>query len=447
MTAALRRSIGPLEAPNFRRFFAGQLASLTGTWVQTVAELWLVLSITGSAVSLGLTTAFQFAPMLLVAAGAGVLADRFPKRRILLITQSAMVLPALALFTLTVSGAIELWMIWALVFARGLANAVDHPVRQAFVIEMVGPERLASAVSLNAALVSAARMAGPAVGGVLIATAGVAACFALNALSFVPVLWALARIDAGGLHITPIPAGAPRATLRGGLRYVRGNPDLLVPLAVTALVGTLAFNYPVVLPLLARFTFESGAAGYGALAAAMGAGAVLGALANAGRRHAPRHSDVVALSAAFGAAGLLAAAAPTFPLAIAALVLLGAASTAFSATVNAILQLQAEPAMRGRVVALFSMVFLGSTPIGGPAVGYVCEHLGARAGLLVGAFAALGAAVFVRRLLARGVIGKGKAARPCERTARPRRPRATAPAGPRRGEPAGRGLASAPAER
>ena len=446
MTAALRRSIGPLEAPNFRRFFAGQLASLTGTWVQIVAELWLVLSLTGSAVSLGVTTAFQFAPMLLVAAGAGVLADRFPKRRILVITQSAMVVPAVALFALTATGAVELWMIWALVFARGLANAVDHPVRQAFVIEMVGPARLASAVSLNAALVSAARMAGPAIGGVLIATAGVPLCFALNALSFIPVLWALGRIDSGTLHITPLPAGTPRATLRGGLAYVRGNPDLLVPLAITALVGTLAFNFPVVLPLLARFTFEAGPAGYGALAGAMGAGAVLGALANAGRRARPGHRDVATLAAIFAALGLLAAAAPTFPLALGALVLLGAASTAFSATVNAILQLEAAPAMRGRVVALFSMVFLGSTPIGGPLVGWVCERLGARAGLVVGALACLAAALVVRKLLARGVLTHEKAARPCERAARPRRP-GTVPAGPRRGRPAGRGLANAPAER
>ena len=389
MTELLRRPFAPLSVPNYRRFFLGQLISLTGTWVQIVAELWLVLQLTGSGLSLGLTTALQFAPMLVVTPWAGLLADRLPKRRILLATQAAMVVPALALLTLTAAGAVELWMVYALVFARGVGNAVDHPVRQAFVVELVGPARVASAVSLNAALFAAARMAGPALGGSLIATVGLAPCFALNALSFLPVLWVLHRLDPSALRPAE-PAARARGQLRSALRYVRATPELRVPLAVMAVVGTFAFNFAVLLPLMARYAFDAGAAGYGALGGAMGAGAVAGALATAGRRDpAPRDQGLLAL--AFGALIAALAVAPSLPVAMAVLVPVGATSMAFAATTNALLQLAVSSGMRGRVMALYTVVFLGTTPIGGPLVGWIAEQAGPRAGLGVGAAATIAA--------------------------------------------------------
>lgn len=390
----LRRPFAPLSVPNYRRFFLGQLVSLSGTWVQTVAELWLVLQLTGSAASVGVATALQFAPMLVVAAWAGVLADRFSKRRILLVTQAAMALPAIALLALTLGGGAELWAVYALVFVRGLFNAVDHPVRQAFVMEMVGAGHVAGAVSLNAALVSWARLAGPAVGGILIATVGVAPCFALNALTFGATIWALAGMDRAALW-PAAPAGRARGQLRGALRYVRATPELLVPLAAMAVVGTLAFNFRVLLPLMAKFSFDAGAGAYGALATAMGAGALAGALWNAGRAGRPAQADLGVLGLAFGGLMVALAAAPTVPMALAVLLPLGAVSTAFAATTNALLQLAVSPGMRGRVMALYSVVFLGSTPIGGLLAGWVAEHAGARAALLLGAAATLAAGATV----------------------------------------------------
>lgn len=383
----MTRAFAPLRVPNYRRFFTGQLVSLSGTWIQTVAELWLVLQLTGSPVSLGLVSALQFAPMLLLGPWAGVLADRFPKRRILILCQLGMAVPAVSLFSLTVTGAVELWMVYALVTVRGLGHAVDHPVRQAFVMEMVGPAQVAGAVSLNAALVSCARLAGPAVGGVVIALAGVAPCFALNAASFGAVVWALRGMDASALH-TAAPVARARGQLRSGLRYVRNTPELLLPLAAMAVVGTLAFNFRVLLPLMAEVDFGAGASVYGALGAAMGAGAVVGAVANAWRRD-PGMGQLVALTLAFGALMAMVAFAPSVPVALAVLVPLGAVSTAFAATVNSLLQLAVAPGMRGRVMALYSVVFLGSTPIGGPLAGWAAEHGGTRAAWLVGATATL----------------------------------------------------------
>jgi MFS family permease len=387
-------ALAPFAIPNYRRFFAGQALARCGVWVQTVAELWLVLSLTGSGVSLGLTTALQFLPMLLLGAWAGLLADRLPKRGILLAAQAWMILPAATLLVLTTTGAAELWMVYALVLARGLGHALDNPVRQSFVMELTGPDHVAAAVSLNSGLVSSARMVGPAIAGALIAVAGVAPCFALATAAFIGAIVALLSLDRSALRPSP-PAPRRRGQLRDGLRHVRATPGLLMPLAAMALVGTLAFNFPVLLPLLARYTFDGGPAAFGALAAAMGAGAVLGAVANAGRSSQSIRT-LGAIALAFGGAMVCLAAAPGFALALAALVLVGAASAAFTATTNSLMQLAADPTMRGRAMALWSVVYLGSTPIGGPAVGWVAEHGGARAGVLVGAAAALAAGLWLR---------------------------------------------------
>jgi MFS family permease len=402
LSAGLRRSLASLQVPNYRRWFIGMVISTTGTWMQTVAESWLVLRLTGSGVALGTAAALQFAPMLLAGAWGGLLADRFPKRRLLILTQTLMAIPALLLWGLTASGAVTLWMVYALILVRGAVLAVDNPARQAFVPELVGADRLVNAVSLNSVLVQTARVAGPGLAAVVIATAGVAACFGLNALSFGAMLVVLARLDRSALREAPVMARAP-GQLRAAASVVWRTPELRTPLALMALVGTLAFNFPTVLPLLARFTFHGGASTYALLTSVMGAGAVLGALVNGARgRVSPA---IVAGSAfAFGAALGAVAVAPTLGIALVALPLVGAASVTFTAAVNTSLQLAVEPHLRGRVMALYAVVFLGSTPIGGPLVGWLSESAGPRAGLGVGAAAAVLAgivgAVVLRRAAA-----------------------------------------------
>ncbi|MEK6229389.1 MAG: MFS transporter [Actinomycetota bacterium] len=390
MSAALRRPFLSLAVPNYRRYFAGQVVSLSGNWMQMVAEVWLILQLTGSGVAVGLLTAAQFAPILFFGAWGGLLADRIPKRRLLMITQAAMAIPALLLLALALTGLVDAWMVVALAFVRGSVNAIDNPARQSFVIEMVGVDRVVNAVSLNSVIVHCARMAGPAVAGVLIVTVGVEACFALNAITFVAMLVALARMAPEQL-VAPQPAAREPGALRAALRYVARTPALAVPLAMMALVGTLSFNFQVLLPLLATGTFDGGPQAYAALVTSMAVGSVAGALV-AGARGRVSARVLVIASAAFGVFTVLAAAAPTLPLLAGALVLVGAASVTFAAGVNSTLQLTVEPEMRGRVMALYSVVFLGSTPIGAPLAGWLSEAAGPRAGLMLGAAAALLAA-------------------------------------------------------
>jgi MFS family permease len=359
--------------------------------MQIVAEMWLVLRLTDSGLAVGVTSALQFAPILLFGAFGGLLADRFPKRRLLMATQTLMILPALTLWALSATGAVELWMVFALVFARGAVNAIDNPTRQSFVIEMVGGKRVVNAVSLNSVLVHSARVVGPGLAGLVIATVGVAPCFLLNALTFAVMIGALRRMDVDELRPAPIGEREPGA-VRAAVRYVRTSPELAIPLALMAVVGTLTLNFQVLLPLLARFTFHGEASSYSTLVAAMGVGAIAGALA-AGARGRVSPGLLVGSSAALGGLTLVAAAAPTFSLAALALVPLGASSVTFAAGVNSALQLAVEPAMRGRVMALYSVVFLGSTPIGGPLVGWLAGTAGPRAGLILGGAGALLAGV------------------------------------------------------
>jgi MFS family permease len=390
LSAAVRRSFGSLSVPNYRRYFAGQVVSLSGNWMQTVAALWLVLSLTGSGVAVGLTTALQFLPMLLFGAWGGLLADRFPKRRLLIATQTLMAIPAVALFAVTEAGVVAPWMVYLAVLAMGAVNAVDNPTRQSFAIEMVGPDRVVNAVSLNSVIVQSARIVGPAIAGLLIAAFGVGPCFAVNALTFVAMIGALWAMDPAQLRTAP-PAGHGSGAIRAGLRYVRRTPELMVPLGLMALVGTFGFNFQVVLPLLARFSFDGGAGAYAALVSAMGVGSVAGALIVGSRgRTGPRLIAAAAL--AFGAAAGLAAAMPGLAFEIPVLALLGAAAVTFAASVNSTLQLAVEPSMRGRVMALYSVVFLGSTPIGGPLTGWLSEAYDPRIALVLAAVAGFSAA-------------------------------------------------------
>ena len=395
----LGRPFASLALPNYRRYFVGQIVSLSGTWMQTVGELWLVLSLTGNPLAVGVTTALQFTPMLLFGAWGGVIADRLDKRRLLIFTQAAMALPALTLWLLAGSGVVQPWMIFVLVFARGAVNVVDNPARQAFLVELVSSARLVNAVGLNSALVQVARVAGPALAGLTIATVGVADCFLVNAASFAAMIFALRRMDTSQLH-TSEPAPRKSGQLRSALRYVWATPGLLIPLALMGVVGTLSYNFQTLMPLLARFTFHGHAGTYAVLTTSMGIGALLGALVASTRREVGPKL-LVASAVAFGGGLLLAAAAPTLDTEAVSLALTGAASVTFASSVNSSLQLRVRPSMRGRVMALYSVVFLGSNPIGGPLMGWISGAAGPRAGLLLGAGGAIAGGLVARIAFAR----------------------------------------------
>jgi MFS family permease len=422
VSAAVRRTFTSLAVPNYRRYAAGQLISVAGNWIQTVAAMWLIVKLTGSGVSVGITAGLQFLPMLLFSAWGGLLADRVRKRRLLMVTQVISALPPLAMWILYGHGHVEVWMVYALMFVRGTINAVDNPARQSFVFELVGGERVVNAVSLNSVVVQSARIIGPAVAGAVIATMGVGLCFLLDAMTFVAMLVALVGMDPRELRSAP-PTARGRGQVRSAIAHVRGTPALLIPLAMMLVLGTLSYNFQVLLPLVATFDWHGGAGVYAALTVAMGAGSVAGALLSGARgRVTPRL--LVRSAIAFGVAELLVAVAPLLGLQLVALALLGGASVTFAATVNSSLQLAVEPALRGRVMALYAMVFLGSTPIGSPLVGWMAEAAGPRSGLVLGAIAALATGLVARVAFARTARAKeaAKAAR-CEgrRHARPAR--------------------------
>lgn len=390
MSAALRRSFAALEVRNYRLYFGGQIVSLAGNWMQIVAELWLILQLTGDGVYVGLATALQFAGILLFGALGGALADRFDKRHLLIVSQTAMAVPALLLFTIVVTGVAQAWMVLLVIALRGLVLAVDNPARQAFVIEIVGSDRVVNAVGLNSVLVHSARITGPAIAGAIIALGGVSPVFALNALSFVAMLVALLRIDPRELS-RPEPKRT-RGGVREAIRYVASSRELSVPLALMAVLGGLGFNFQVILPILADRAFGAQVSAYSLLMVAMGVGSIVGAVTFGARKGAGR-GLIGAAAAGFGVASLLAAAAGTLAHAMAALALLGLCSVTFAAGINSSLQLAARPEMRGRVMALYSIVFLGSTPIGGPITGWLAEAVGPRAPLVMAGITGLLVAV------------------------------------------------------
>lgn len=373
--------------------------------MQAIALGWLVLRLGASGTQLGLVTAAQFLPMLLFGAYGGLIADRTDKRHLLIATQAASSGLALLLATLDLTGAVRLWMVAVVAVGLGTVNAIDFPTRQSFVHELVGPQYLANAVTLNTVTMNAARIVGPALAGLVVATAGTGVCFLLNGASFLAVIVAMRRMNTAHLTRRP-PVTREKGQVRAGVAYVARTPALRVPILMMALVGTLTYEFPVSLPLIARETFDGTAATYGIMTAAMGAGAVIGGLLVARRRTIGRYV-VVAAAGAFGVTVLLAAVSPTLPLAVASLVTAGAASIVFMSSANTSVQLAADPAMRGRVMALWSVAFLGSTPVGAPVVGFVAQALGPRAGLALGGLAALvacgyGAAARSRRTTVHG---------------------------------------------
>ena len=388
---ATRLTFRSMSVRNYRLYFAGQLISTTGTWMQSIAQAWLVLQITGSAVALGVTVALQFTPVLLVGAWGGLVADRVDKRRLLVGTQAAAGVLALLLGAVTALGVVQLWMIFALALGLGAVNALDNPARRAFVVEMVGTEHVSNAVSLSSAMFMAARVIGPAIAGLVIAGLGVSWCFFANGVSYsAAVLAFVAMRENEFFAVEPVPKR--KGQLREGLRYAWSTPALRLVLVLTAVIGTLAFNFQVVLPLLAKETFSGGAETLGVLYAFMSIGSVIGGLVSAHEAQATRRF-VLGAALAFGAALVLAAFAPTLGLELLVLVPVGAAGIAFTAMSNGVIQTECAPEMRGRVAALFTVAFLGSTPIGGPIIGWVSQQLGPRAGLWVGGVATLAVTV------------------------------------------------------
>jgi len=392
VSALGRDTFSSLSNHNYRRYYTGQAISLIGTWMQTVAQSWLVLQLTGSGTAVGLVVAVQTLPNLLLGPYGGLIADRVDKRKLMIGLQAMMGVLALVLGVLTLTHVVQLWEVFALAFLLGLNNTFENPARQTFVLEMVGPTELRNAVSLNSVLVNAARAIGPAVAGVIIAAGGTGLCFVLNAASFIAVVTSLARLDVSKLQrSTPTPRAAGQ--VREGLRYVRRTPVLAITLMMMAVIGCLAYEFQVVLPVVAHQTFSAGAADYGFMTAAMGAGAVVGGLYVAARGQ----TGVAALvrsSVLFGVAILAAGLAPYLWTELVALLFVGGASVSVMAKGNSTLQLEAAPGMRGRVMSLWAVAFLGSTPIGGPIAGFVSEQWGGRAGLYLGAAACLAAAAY-----------------------------------------------------
>ncbi len=393
---ALHRTFHSLHARNFRLFFLGQIVSVTGTWMQSVAAAWLVLKLTNSGVALGIETALLFAPILFVGGWAGGLADRRDKRRILIGTQTAFAVLAIALWGTVAAGVVELWMVYVLSAMQGVVTAIDTPTRQSFYVEMVGPRDLTNAVSLNSAVMTGTRIVGPAIAGLLIAGVGLSWCFFLNAVSYLAVIGGLLAMRPAELHRQDRPQDGGR--FREGFRYVWRTPELRSPLVLMAIVFTLSFNFSVLLPLLAHQTFHGDAGTFAALLALMGVGSLTGALVMA-RQTSPSPAKLALGTAVFGAITVGVATSPTLWVAMAVLVPVGFSSIVFMITANSTLQLTSRPEMRGRVMALYSIVFLGGTPIGAPIAGFVAEYLGGpRVALAIGGVVALVAGVVFLRL-------------------------------------------------
>ena len=377
-----------LRVRNYRLYASGQIVSLTGTWAQRVAQDWLVLQLTNSGTALGIVTALQFGPALLLSMYGGALADRGDKRRLLLMTQSAIALTALVLGLLDVSGQVRIWHVMVLAGMLGIAGAIDSPIRQSFVVEMVGPADLPNAVALNATTFNLARIIGPAVAGVLISTFGTGWAFIGNALSSIAVLSGLMLMRPAELFPSkPVDRGPGQ--FRAALRYVGGRSDLILPMVLIFVIGTFGMNYQITVALIAKQVFHRDAASYGMLSTLLAVGATAGALAGTMRRVRPSRLFLVSAAVAFGVTEIIASLMPSFLTLGIALVPAGLAMIVFAQSANAMVQLGVEPTMRGRVMALYLIAFMGGTPIGAPIVGWIAELFGPRWSMLGGGLISL----------------------------------------------------------
>ncbi|HXS63187.1 MAG TPA: MFS transporter, partial [Streptosporangiaceae bacterium] len=391
--------VSSLHQRNYRLFFFGQLVSVAGTWMQSVAQSFLVLDLTHSGTQLGLTSAARFLPLFLFGPIGGVFADRMDRKRVLYVTQTLSGLLA-GVFAVTVgTHSIRLWIVYLLALALGFVNVFDNPARQSFISEMVADKDLPNAVTLNSVAMNMARVFGAALGGVIAAAIGLALCFTVNALSFGAVLVSLAAMR--GSEMFPAKrVSRQKRQVRQGLRYVRSTPELFIPLLMIAVIGTLAWEFQVSLPLMASQVFHGGAGSYGVMASVMGGGAVVGGLISAARSR-PRARALCLAAIGWGIAILAAAVAPSMALELAALVFVGYGSITFNSLAKTTLQLAARPEMRGRVMALWALAWLGSTPIGGPIIGWAGQAIGARWALVIGGLATLACGILALPALTR----------------------------------------------
>jgi MFS family permease len=396
---------GALRHRNFRLFWFGQLISLVGTWMQSVAQAWLVLLLTHDPFWLGVVAAVQFTPVLVLGLFGGILADVLPKRRTIIGTQAVLMVLALVLAGLSWGGVVQVWHILVLAFALGLVNAVDMPTRQAFVMEVVGREDVANAVALNSAVFNAARIVGPAVAGLVIGVAGVTVCFVLNGASFVAVIVGLLAMREADLHsgarlARPNTVREVGANLGEGLRFVRRTPVVLLAVSLVGLVSTAGMNFNVLVPAMANDVLHVGASGFGFLMSAMGLGSLVAALAIAYLRR-PRLSILLVGAFALGTLEVVFGSVRFFPLAMVAVFGVGAGAIAMTATANSAIQLAVPDALRGRVMSVYMTVFAGSTPVGGLFAGWLASSFGAPVALAIGggvsALVVLGATAWVVR--------------------------------------------------
>ncbi len=371
-----------LRNRNYRLYFSGQLLSMMGTWMQAVALAFLVLKLTGSGTDLGLATASRFMPIFVFGPFGGVIADRLDKRRVLYVTQTLSALIAGVFALLIGLGVIQMWMVYLLTLVLGGINVFDNPARQSFIAEMVRPDELSNAITLNSVSLNLARVFGAALGGLFVALLGLVMCFALNGISFAAVLVSLFLMRSAELFPSQ-RARKEKGQIRAGLRYVRQTPELLVPLIMITVVGTLAWEFQVTLPLMADHVFHGGAGTYGLMASIMGVGAVIGGVVAAARAR-PSGRALCLASIGWGIAITAAAVAPTLAVEFGTMVFVGYGSLTFNSMAKTMLQAAAVPMMRGRVMALWGLAWLGTTPIGGPLVGWIGQDFGARWSLVAG---------------------------------------------------------------
>ena len=386
MAPARTSTFASLKVRNYNLFFWGGLASNTGTWMGRVAQTWLVLTILtdNSATAVGYLAALQFLPMALLGPWGGAVADRFPKRTILIWTQVLLSINGMLLAALVLTDTVQLWHVYALALMLGAISAVDNPTRQAFASEMVGPELLPNAVGLNSSSFNAARLVGPAVAGLLIAWWGVGPALLINALSFLPVIAALWAMNPAELMPAPLRRG--RGAIREGIRYVAGRPDIQLVMFIVFMLGTFGMNFQITNALMATEVYRVGADAYGVLGSIMAIGSLSAALM-AARRPRPRLSIMLGALGGFAVSTTLLALAPTYVTFAIMLVPVGLTALTVMTTANASVQLTTDPAVRGRVMALYMTIFMGGTPLGSPIIGWIGDAWGARWTLLIGAIA------------------------------------------------------------
>ncbi|HEY8828722.1 MAG TPA: MFS transporter [Jatrophihabitantaceae bacterium] len=389
-----------LKVRNYRLYASGQLVSLTGTWMQRVAQDWLVLELTNSGTALGIVTALQFGPSLLLGLWGGVLADRYDKRKMLLATQTGLALVALLLGLLDVGGVVQYWHVLVLATALGTISALDTPVRQSFVVEMVGKDDLANAVAINSTIFNAGRVLGPALAGVMISGIGTGFVFLINAGSSVGVLLALGLMRPAELSLSP-PLQRARGQLREGLNYVRGRADLVLTMVLVFVIGTFGLNFQITTALLAKQVFRRSASGYGLLSTALAIGACVGAVLATRRTRRPTQLFLLGTALVFAVLEIGAGTMPGFDSTALLLVPTGLVMLTFTTAANASVQLGVEPTMRGRVMALYLVCFLGGTPFGAPIIGWVAGAFGPRWGLIGGGLICLIATLSLATVIAR----------------------------------------------